>query len=75
MLGAIVRWSIRHRGLVAALACLMLIYGAYRLTTASLDIFPEFSPKLVIIQTEAPGLSAEQTELLITKPIEQVELR
>ncbi len=70
MLGAIVRWSIRHRGLVAALACLMLIYGGYRLTTASLDIFPEFSPKLVIIQTEAPGLSAEETEVLITRPIE-----
>ncbi|MCC6715298.1 MAG: efflux RND transporter permease subunit, partial [Gammaproteobacteria bacterium] len=37
---------------------------------AGLDIFPEFSPKLVIIQTEAPGLSAEQVEILVTQPVE-----
>lgn len=70
MLGAIVRWSIRFRGLVVALACLMLVYGAYRLAGTSLDIFPEFSPKLVILQTEAPGLSAEEVEVLVTQPIE-----
>ncbi|MDP6351176.1 MAG: efflux RND transporter permease subunit, partial [Alphaproteobacteria bacterium] len=70
MLSAIVRLSIRHAGVVVALAGLMTAYGAWKLLDTSLDIFPEFSPKLVIIQTEAPGLSAEQTELLITKPIE-----
>jgi len=70
MLGAIVRWSIRFRGLVVALACLLLIYGGYRLVGAGLDIFPEFSPKLVILQTEAPGLSAEEVEVLVTQPIE-----
>ena len=71
MIAAIVRLSVRHSGIVVALACLLLGYEVYSLVTASLDIFPEFSPKLVIIQTEAPGLSAEEVELRVTQPIEQ----
>jgi CzcA family heavy metal efflux pump len=47
-----------------------MAYGVYDLSRAGLDIFPEFSPKLVIVQTEAPGLSAEQVEILVTQPIE-----
>lgn len=53
------------------LALVAMGYGIYRLSHAGLDIFPEFSPKLVTIQTEAPGLSAEQVEILVTQPIEQ----
>ena len=52
------------------LAVLVMLYGVYQLSRAGLDIFPEFSPKLVIIQTEAPGYSPEQVELLVTKPVE-----
>jgi CzcA family heavy metal efflux pump len=70
MLASIVRFSVRFRGVVVALACLLLAYGAYRLVNTSLDIFPEFSPKLVIIQTESQGLSAEQVEILVTQQIE-----
>lgn len=70
MLALFVRASVRHAGVVIALGALLVIYGAYRLLHTSLDIFPEFSPKLVIIQTEAPGLSAEQAEVLVTQPIE-----
>jgi len=70
MLSTIVRFSVRYYGIVIALAILLLIYGIYRLSTAGLDIFPEFSPKQVIIQTESPGFSAEQVEVLVTQPIE-----
>lgn len=70
MLAALVRFSISHRGVIIALAALLAIYGSYQLSRAGLDIFPEFSPKLIIIQTEAPGYSAEQVEVLVTKPIE-----
>ncbi|HEX9648010.1 MAG TPA: efflux RND transporter permease subunit [Alphaproteobacteria bacterium] len=70
MLRWIVRASVNHAGVVALLAVLLLAYGGYRLAIASLDIFPEFSPKLVIIQTEAPGFAAEQVELLVSQPIE-----
>ena len=70
MLSAIVRFSVQFRGVIASLAMLLLGFGFYDLTRAGLDIFPEFSPKLVIVQTEAPGLSAEQVEVLVSQPIE-----
>ncbi|QPK64245.1 efflux RND transporter permease subunit [Methylomonas sp. LL1] len=70
MLATLIRFSIRYSGIVAALAVLLLVYGAYRFASAGLDIFPEFSPKRVIIQTEAPGLAAEQVEVLVTQAIE-----
>jgi CzcA family heavy metal efflux pump len=70
MLASLIRFSIRYAGLVVALALLLLMYGGYRFSSAGLDIFPEFSPKRVIIQTEAPGLAAEQVEVLVTQPIE-----
>jgi CzcA family heavy metal efflux pump len=70
MLPTLVRFSIRFYGIVIALAVLILLYGGYRFATAGLDIFPEFSPKQVIIQTESPGLSSEQVEVLVTQQIE-----
>ncbi|MCS3902552.1 CzcA family heavy metal efflux pump [Methylohalomonas lacus] len=71
MLAALVRFSIRFRGVILMLAVVAMAYGGYRLMNAGLDIFPEFAPKLVTIQTEAPGLTAEQVEVLVTQPIEQ----
>lgn len=70
MLAALVRISIRFHGIVIALAALLLVYGSYRFFHAGLDIFPEFSPNQVTIQTESPGLSPEQVEVLVTQPIE-----
>lgn len=71
MLAALVNFSIRFRGVVLMLAVVLMGYGIYKIAHAGLDIFPEFSPKLVTIQTEAPGLSSEQVEILVTQPIEQ----
>lgn len=70
MLSTLVRFSIRFYGIVIALAVLILVVGGYRFATAGLDIFPEFSPKQVIIQTESAGLAAEQVEVLVTQQIE-----
>jgi CzcA family heavy metal efflux pump len=70
MLSAIIRFSIRFRGIVIALSCLMVGYGIYSLFAARLDVFPEFAPARATVQTEAPGLSAEQVEVLVTQPIE-----
>ena len=47
-----------------------MAYGLYRINNASLDVFPEFSPTQVVIQTEAPGLSAELVETLVSQRIE-----
>ena len=70
MMSAIVRFSIRFYGVIIGLASLAIIYGLYSLTQANLDVFPEFSPTQVVIQTESPGLSAELVEVLVTQPIE-----
>lgn len=71
MLSALIRFSVRRHGTVIALALLLLLYGGYRLGFAGLDIFPEFSAPRVVIQTEAPGLTAEQVETLVTQRLEK----
>ncbi len=70
MLTAIVRSSLRLRGIVSILALAFIGYGFYILLQAQYDVFPEFAPPQVTIQTEAPGLAPEQTEVLVTQPIE-----
>ncbi len=67
---AIIGFAVRFRGIVVALAILLLGYGAISVTRAKYDVFPEFAPPQVGIQTEAPGLTAEQVEVLVTQPIE-----
>src|SRR3954462_5534337 len=70
MLQAIVQWSLRFRGVVLSLACLVLIYGIWVASHAKLDVFPDFVPPQVTVQTEAPGLAPEQVETLVTRPVE-----
>lgn len=70
MMSAIVRFSIRFYGVMIGLAILVIVYGGYSLMRSNLDVFPEFSPTQIIIQTESPGLSAELVESLVTQPIE-----
>jgi CzcA family heavy metal efflux pump len=70
MLNAIVRFSIHFRGIAISLACALLVYGVFSLSHVPYDVFPEFAPPEVSIQTEAPGLSPEQVEVLVTQPIE-----
>ena len=65
MLNGIVRFSIRFRGIVIALACALLGYGIFSLLRSSYDAFPDFAPPQVSVQTEAPGLSPEQVEVLV----------
>lgn len=71
MLSAIIRWSLRFPVVVCALAAILVVYGTLVLTQAKYDVFPEFVPPQASVQTEAPGLVAEQVELLVTLPIEQ----
>src|SRR5438477_4892010 len=70
MLSAIVRISLRHRGIIIALAIIALAYGVYAVLTAKYDVFPEFATPPIAIQTEAAGLSPEQVEVLVTQPVE-----
>lgn len=70
VMAAIVRFSLRFRGVVIALMVLFLLYAVYALGHVKYDVFPEFAPPLVSIQTESPGLSPEEVEILVTQPIE-----
>lgn len=70
MMAALVRFSIRFHGVIVGLASLLVIYGLYSLVRADMDVFPEFAPTQVVIQTESPGLTAELVETLVTQPIE-----
>src|SRR5205823_3635521 len=72
MLQRLVHFSLKFRGVVVVLACVLLGYGLYVAHNAKLDVFPNFVQPQVVIQTECPGLSAEQVELLVTLPIENV---
>lgn len=67
---AVIRFSVRFRGVVVALACVLVAYGIHALGRAKYDVFPEFAPPQVDIQTEAAGLTPEQVEILVTRPIE-----
>ena len=68
------RWliaaALRQRAAVLALAVLLVLVGLYAVRETPLDVFPEFAPPLVEIQTEAPGLSTEEVESLVTVPME-----
>ena len=71
MLRWLVETAIRLRVLVAAACVVLVVYGAYRIAQAGLDIFPEFAPKAVIVQTEAPGMTTEQVETRVSLPLER----
>jgi CzcA family heavy metal efflux pump len=70
MLQLLVDFSIRFRGVVLALAVALLGYGVFKAAHAKLDVFPDFVQPQATIQTEAPGLSPEQVESLVTSVIE-----
>ncbi len=68
------RWliatALRLRVAIVALTVVGFIVGLQVVRNAPLDVFPEFAPPLVEVQTEAPGLSTEEVEALVTIPIE-----
>ncbi|OOO02605.1 MAG: Cobalt-zinc-cadmium resistance protein CzcA [Chromatiales bacterium USCg_Taylor] len=70
MLKWVVESSLRFGGVVIVVASLVAVYGIYVAGRVKLDVFPEFAPPQIVIQTEAPGLSAEEVEALVTRPVE-----
>ncbi len=61
---------VRYAGTLATLTLIALLAGLWSIRSAPLDVFPDFVPSTVDIQTEAPGFTAQQVEELVTKPIE-----
>ena len=71
MMRWIVQSSLRFRFIVVALAAAMLYFGIGEIRDTPIDVFPEFSPPRVEIQTESPGLSTVEAEELLTIPLEE----
>src|SRR6266513_1714236 len=63
--------GLRFGRLVVALAIGLTVIGIAQLRSAPVDVYPEFMPPSVEIQTEALGLSAAEVEQLITLGLEQ----
>src|SRR5262245_63863725 len=68
------RWilgsSLRFRFLVSGIAVALLVFGAQQLRRMPIDVFPEFAPPKIEIQTEGPGMTSSEVEELITIPME-----
>ncbi|MEY4509736.1 MAG: hypothetical protein RLZZ450_1858 [Pseudomonadota bacterium] len=67
---ALITLCLEQRWVVLGLAIAFVCLGVHLAADASFDAFPEFAPPRVEVQTEAPGLSSEEVEALVTTPIE-----
>jgi len=70
MLSWLIASSVRGRVVVLALCGLLIVYGSRSVRNAPHDVFPEFAPPKVEVQTEALGLSTDEVESLISVPLE-----
>jgi Cu/Ag efflux pump CusA len=70
MIAGIVGWSLKYRLLVLALAAVALVLGIGQLRKMAIDVYPEFGPVVVEVQSEALGLSAEEVAEMVTVPLE-----
>jgi CzcA family heavy metal efflux pump len=71
MIRAIVAASMRFRWIVVTTALILMAAGLTQLYRMPVDVFPEFAPPLVEIQTPSSGLFPEEVEALVTVPLEQ----
>ena len=71
MMRRLVGWSLRFRFVVLALAAALVFFGVGQVREMPVDVFPEFAPPRVEVQTAAIGLSASEVESLVTIPLEQ----
>ena len=71
MMWRIVAASLRFRFIVVAAAAGLLIFGLGAVRDMPVDVFPEFAPPRVEIQTPSLGLSATEVESLVTLPLEE----
>ena len=72
MLNRIIDWAVANRLLVVIALVAMMAGAAFVIPTLNLDAFPDVTNVQVSVNTEAPGLAAEEVEQLITYPVEAV---
>ncbi len=67
----IIASSLRFRYLVVFVALVLMVFGIIQIRTMQVDVFPEFAPPRVEVQTPSLGLSSAEVEALVTVPLEQ----
>ncbi len=72
MIHWLISTALRLRVATAILGVVFIVVGFQIIQKSPLDVFPEFAPPLVEVQTEAPGLSTAEVEALITVPLESL---
>src|SRR5438093_3475841 len=70
LMRAVISSSLKFRYLVVAAAVGLMILGITSLPKMHVDVFPEFAPPRVVIQTACVGLSTSDVEQLVSVPIE-----
>lgn len=68
---ALIRGSIKNRHLVLLAAAVPVALGAYWIRGVHRDALPNFTPPMVVVQAEAPGLGSSAVEERVTSPLEQ----
>ncbi|MFW2340569.1 MAG: efflux RND transporter permease subunit [Acidimicrobiia bacterium] len=71
MLRWVIASSLRYRFIIMSMAAGLMFFGVQQLQDTELDVFPEFAPPRVEVQTPSLGLSASEVESLVTIPLEQ----
>jgi CzcA family heavy metal efflux pump len=69
-LNFLIRWSLRNRAIILCLSLLVLAMGFKTGSELPVEVLPDLTKPTVTILTEAPGLSPEEVEALVTQPIE-----
>ena len=70
MFNRLISWSLHNRLIVLGLTTILFAAGGLVLRQMPVDVFPEFAPPQVVVQTEVPGLAPADVEALVTYPLE-----
>ena len=70
MIDALVAWAVRHRLLVVILVAVLAVLGIITSRWLRFDALPDVTGRQVVVLTEAPGLTPEEVELRVTRPVE-----
>lgn len=74
MFNNIISWSLGHKFVVLFLALVVVVLGAWSLSTMKVDILPDINKPTVTVFAESPGMATEDVERLILQPLESTLL-